>query len=467
MPGVLAGAALVAAVFLWTRNSAGRGAAWVAAFLICFDPTGIFLAQLDRFYALHALFFFLGAVGVYSAATPGTDRSRIGTAARVFLGVGALAVALALHLTTVIGIAGILVWLVLARGQGLVRSLGSHRRLLVGAAVALVATIILIVGSGLTVQMWESYTWADDWAVRRSQNFLFYHTSLLSRYATLWSLFPVIVIVALSAAPRVAGFCAVLFATSLLGLTFGAMKSERYVFFVLPFFFVLGGIAVSEAIPWLRGHVLSILGRWRALVQRPRAAATAAGAALAGILIFVLGSNRAPVLTVRMLTVQDGDASVYGWQPNWIEAAAALRPLADSSTVVLSSWPLASLYYLDRVDISLHASELTTDAGRLPEFAVPNWYLARHTISEPASLTRLLACEPSGLVIVEGSHWRNPWQVNDDMANQMVAQLELVPVPERWGLLVFRWRAADLEQGDRPDCGHLGVEAISPAGSRE
>src|SRR5690606_35034555 len=105
IPAMLAGTALVAVLFAWTRSVAGRGAAWLAALFLCFDPTAIFLSQFNRFYTIHALLFLLGAIAVFSLCTqPASPRRRIG------LGLAALAAfALAYHLqvTTMVGVAGV------------------------------------------------------------------------------------------------------------------------------------------------------------------------------------------------------------------------------------------------------------------------------------------------------------------------------------------------------------------------
>ena len=439
LPGVLAGALLVSAAFLWVRSTVGKRAAWATALLLCFDPWAIFTSQLGRFYSLHALLFFVGAIGVYSAATAGSDRRKLlGWGLLVFVTLG---LAFSLQITTVLGVAGLLLWLGIRQLLPLIRRTWRDEplRLAVGAAVAIAAGLLLI-GTGLLDGVWAAYNSSDDWAVIRATDLFYYHKRLVSQYATLWSLFPILLVVAFARNASVTGFSAVLLVTVLFLASGGAMKADRYIFFTLPFFLSIAGVAIGEAIPWFRRQITEILRRWRRLAERPILLGALANAGLVLTLLFVLGSNRASVTTARFLTSQHvTEGGAYGQQPNWIAARSVLRSLADSSDVVIGSWPLATWYYLKRLDVSLLAPELTTGEGRLPEFAIPEWYLPRPTISEPESLSRIVDCTGSGLVIIEEGHWRTPWVVNDALADYTESYLDRIAVPEEWKLLVFRW----------------------------
>ena len=110
MPSVFFGAALVPAVFLWTRSVAGLTAAFVAAFLVILTPVGIDLSQTVRFYAPHALLFWMAAIAIYRLA-----ERPIAPVQGVLLGIGAAAaLLLATHLqiTTLIGLVSLACWAV-------------------------------------------------------------------------------------------------------------------------------------------------------------------------------------------------------------------------------------------------------------------------------------------------------------------------------------------------------------------
>src|SRR6478672_2878579 len=122
IPAVIAGAALVAVLFVWVRSVAGRAAAWIAAVLFCFQPQSIYLSQLARFYTIQTLCFFGGAILIYRAVT---DRS--------------LTVARELQL----------------------------------------------------------FSYVDQWAAANRHNTRYYHDIFLDQYGTIWTLFPLLAILAI------------------------------------------------------------------------------------------------------------------------------------------------------------------------------------------------------------------------------------------------------------------------------
>jgi 4-amino-4-deoxy-L-arabinose transferase-like glycosyltransferase len=454
LPGVVAGAGLVALVFRFLRSEVGLLAAWTGALLLCFDPSAIYLSQLGRFYGVHAFLFFLGAVSLYYAARNPSGASR--TVGGVLGAVLAISLALSVQITTLMGVFGLLSWLALAKSPSLwrrIRVLPYARPALIALVLLAIAISVTVFESGLVANLWRMYHTADVWAEKQSGNVAFYHIHLLSRYSILWPLFPIIVVIALRNAPRVSGFCTVVFSVSVALASLGAMKHERYIYYVLPFFFALCGIALAVALPWLRSNLQALFEHWSGAIPNGRARTALVYLVLVAILLFAIGSNRAFFTTAEMLAVNNADNDVYGWQPNWIEAANNLQPMVDESSLILSSNPLAAVYFLDRVDVSLHSRELMGPSGRLPEFTVPNWYVPRPTISKPESLALLLTCSPSGAVFVEERHWRNPWIVPDDLADYISNHLERVEVPEPWGLFVFRWRRP--RQIPELDCGAL------------
>lgn len=442
MPGVVAGAGLVAAAFLWTKRNVGARAAWIAALLLCFDSAGVLLSQFNRFYGLHAFLFFLGTVAVYEAAS--ADRQQ---PTRIIYGAAALAALIASYLlqaTTAIGALGIVVWLAIVQGPAVFRThvLGS-RRVLVGASVVAVLTMSIVVFSDIFSDHWALFRSADNWAQARSGDYIYYHRVLAFSYPTLWSLFPVLAVVAFASAARPAGFCTALFAVPLFALSFGGMKSPRYIYFLMPFFFMLAGMALTDAYSWLKPKLRTLVAERGKLNRWPKVASAVTHVVLIGTVLMAVGSNRGLVRTAQVLTAGSVDVDVAGRRTDWNSAIGQLRPRADSAAVVVSSSPLSALYFLNRLDVSLHSTDLIATAGRLPEFSIPEWYVQRPTISEPESLAWVVSCYPSGLIIVEDSHWRKDWVVRNELADYMVSGLEMIAVPEQWGLHVFRWQTAD------------------------
>ncbi|MDQ3810347.1 MAG: hypothetical protein M3336_08655 [Chloroflexota bacterium] len=154
-----------------------------------------------------------------------------------------------------------------------------------------------------------------------------------------------------------------------------------------------------------------------------------------------MGNGAFPT-TVRMLTPtspEESSSRPYRGQPDWGAARRVLEPLADSSAVLISGSDLKALYYLGRLDVILHATQLYTPIGRSPEFGLSST-VNRPVISTPESVARVMSCVPSGLVIAERSGWRRPWGVPDATADLLEGHAERVPLPSHWQLLAFRWR---------------------------
>ena len=63
---------MMACIFIWIRGFAGTGVAWVATIVFLLSPFSVRTFQFARFYAIHALLFWLGAVATYAATV---DRS--------------------------------------------------------------------------------------------------------------------------------------------------------------------------------------------------------------------------------------------------------------------------------------------------------------------------------------------------------------------------------------------------------
>jgi hypothetical protein len=147
----------------------------------------------------------------------------------------------------------------------------------------------------------------------------------------------------------------------------------------------------------------------------------------------------------------------YGEQ-GWA-AARQLAPVVDSSAVFIASAALEALYYFNRVDYGLLATDLQLPAGVQGEFSRSITY-GRPVVSTAQSLERIVGCYPSGLVLVEKYHWRKPWAVTADAANFLIQHTDSLPLPPSWRMLAFRWRRGG---GDRAaDCPPPSKPAPSP-----
>jgi len=441
IPAVIAGAALVALLFVWVRSVAGRAAAWIAAMLFCFQPQSIYLSQLARFYTIQTLCFFGGAILIYRAVT---DRSL--TVARALqLCTGALLLfLLALHfqVITIVGVAGVLVWAVADRARERLRP---PQRLLALAGAVVVGLILLFaIRRGAFASQLALFSYVDQWAAANRHNTRYYHDIFLDQYGTIWTLFPLLAILAIYRNGRATTFCIVPFVIAFVAHSLAAWKAERYMFSVMPMFFAVVGIGVAEgaqrlrpafegALDWLAGTSLSASTRTR-------------GTALlvAFVAAFAALGNGATSYALKMMLVSDADwqlALLYRGQPDWDAAHAVLGPQVDSSAVVISTSELKSLYYLNRADVLLSVDYLGDPRHPGPEYTIfPK--LKRPVVSTTQSLDQLRACFPTGLVVAEHGQWRTPWSVQSGVADYNETTLDPVHLAPSTRLIAYRWRTS-------------------------
>lgn len=444
LPAILPGAALVAGLFAWFRRVADPRSAWILAFFLCLDPLGITSSQIYRFYALHALLFWIGAVAAFHLATGvGKPSSR---AAGALLAVGALAAAHRLQAgLTLIGALALLISLGVVLGVRRVREPAAPRDrrwpnalILLGMAAAVVA---VAAGHDFLLEAWARYRDTAVWSIERADRPTYYHGALLTLYPTLWTLLPLLALFAIAVYPALSLFAVSTFGGTFLLLSFAAQKSERYLFFVLPGFFIAASIALAHTIPSLRRSLETVLDRLPGSPS-PRTRSVLGWASIAGVIVFAIGSNRAFAHSARLVLAPA--SLTYHAQPDWSGVAEWFRSSADSSAVVLSSAPTKAVYFLGRVDVSLDSRQLE---GR-PEFSLDHWVKAP-IVSEPESLKRIVSCTPSGLAFIEDWHWKRQWYVPTPVAERLEREATRVPEASEGRVLVFRWdHEVDAAAGD-------------------
>jgi hypothetical protein len=477
VPAVLAGVALVIAVFAWLRRVAGSAAAWTGALLLALAPISIYLSQQVRFYTLQALLFWGGAVLVY-AATEGTPRAdanpREGlprVRVRALFGAGALVCfAIAYHLqpVTVVGVAVLGAWLAVDRGPTALRWVqagGAARTLAVVAAAAVVA--VVIARSGWLQGNLARMAYADVWAEDNRTNLRFYHDLVLSQYPTLWTLFPLAVLVGAVRRFRAMLFCVIIFGGAFAFHSLAAWKHERYLFYALPFFFAAWGIAAAVILPWLHGQVAALVRQLTGTRVGTRAARALATLLLAAGVAFAAYGNTATSFTYRMLTTSDRDwtlSRAYRGEADWAAVLPALRDAADASDVVVTSAMLKAIYYLGRVEMGLSATEVTR--GNPDEFAIV-YKEGVPVISLPESVALVHQCTASGLVIADARSWRRPWGVTPAVADYLEANTEQMALNPEYGVLAFRWMHTPAGSGvgdGGTDCAPV-LHALAPSAS--
>lgn len=443
VPAAVAGTLWAVGLFVWTQRVAGGVAAWAAGLMFALDPTAVHLSQWVRFYTLQGLLVLIGVVCVH-ALVVGRHKLRravlIGAA-----GLVSFALATYFQRTALIALVGAGVWAAFALARQMGSALSSDRArarwLLIGAGVLLLVAGIGFGVSGIGAKLWADYTRVLPWTEPESTGSRWYAWWLGSRYPTLWALLPIAAVLAVARFPSLALLALSVFGTSFVAVSFAGSKAERYLAFAMPFFFLIWGLALATLLPALRAaaaRAIAAVGGEGRLSSRTMAVASWGFTGLA--VAFAVLANNAPRATWRM--VFPGDKERPYREADWSPALPRLRPLVDSTDVVVASYVLKPVYYLGRGDVTLartEVSELRWENGRPVEFSI-DWRTGRPAISTPESLQRVMACFGSGLVLVERFHLNRAILVPEETTAFLLANTEEVPLPPDSWVLAFRWK---------------------------
>lgn len=463
LPSLLAAALCTVLLFRWLHATAGRGAAWAASLLFATSPFTLELARFARFYAIQELLFLAGAVAL-EGAVMGRWRPALRLAAGA-AGLLCLVLALLVQPATLIGIAGLALWLGLAVVLPWLGGLAPPQRRLVilaGLAAGLAGLAVLLL-SPLGAILLELYRWTPPWAAAMRDQPWFYHLWLVLYYPSLWPLVPVLALVAWRTAPRPALLATCVFGLSVVLQSFGGLKDTRYLAYAWPFLFALMGIALAGLWPRLRGFLVRRLARlplpWPA-APCSRTRRTVVRAGLAVILSFALLGNAALVRSLAMLA--DVRVPPQPAWPGWERLGPALGPALEEAEIVLVTNELAALHHLGRYDVLVSHSRLMEVSEEATPFA-RDFRTGRPVIAEAADLGRLMACFASGLVVSEEAFWRRPAALDEAMADLLVRRAEPLALPEGLHFRAWRWQhdaAAAAEAS--PGCTALRRELQGP-----
>ena len=439
LPSVLFGTALVLLVFTWLRRIAGPIAAWTGGLLLALSPLAVEVSQLTRFYALHALVFWLAAVALYRLVE-GSDGRR----ARIGLGVATpllLTLAWHLQLLTAIGSLGLglwLAWMMTPRAIRWTRRGGSARYLVAGGLLLSAGLVGLVaIHAGLPQEAWAKLRYAPGWATSLQNQVHFYHIWLLTQFPLLWPATGFLAIAALAFRPRAAGFCIAVFGTTLVLESVAGHKAERYIYFVLPFLMALWGIGLQS----IAGALASAIGREADAAAAGSLAFLPRGLArmslLTGAVLFTFVASGGPAQLLFHLAKGKTPIDSGRLSAEWQALPAVAHPWLEGAEVVLASNELAALWWLGRTDYLVHGSRLSELAPGALEGIDPRTGLP--VIATPESVADIIACYRSGLIVLD---WRDhgPAGVSDAIRARIATLTALVPMPEFHDLLVHRWQ---------------------------
>lgn len=440
LPGVMALSLWALTVFVWVRAVAGRTAAWLAALSFCLSPLVLINTVMVRFYGMAGLLFWLGCVAIFLAQ----GRRRF-LAERAFLVVASLILLWAcLRITppAKLWVACLALWLA---GVAVVEGVQSRRRVMIlgGGSALLVLLGIWAYWSGWLPEMWGYFRRVPAWGMGRGGDLRWYEHLIRQDYPAFWTLLPVAAILAVVRRPLAGTMCTVGFGAGLVLLSLSGSKGERFILPLLPFFFVLWGIAIAELIPGLRSRILALLSLTPLRDPNPTTLRLGGHVLLAGVLVFALlmtpGFSRVRHVLTREARSLDRVPQGRAASPAaWEEVGRLLSPVLEEVDVVITANSLQTLYHVGSYDFAMRGTVI-------PELHPPEEFgmdlrTGRPAISALESLKQIMDRENHGLVFGERFRWRHPWEgFTDDVTDYILANMEEVPLPEELGVIAYRW----------------------------
>ena len=441
LPALLSGALLAGLVTWWLGRSGLHVAGLVAGLCVALDPELVQHSQITRFYAPHNLLFLAGALGLASALEQ-QDRSR----RRIAVGLAAVvAMGLAFHLQiiTLIGLTGVgvyaLIWPGSAIYQWIKRQVTERRLVFLGGAVFAAATVLIaLLATGLGEWLAARATAVDLWALAVRDNPRFYYAWLHSYWAPFVVLFPILALLSWLRAPRITALCLAVFGVAFIVHSLVPWKANRYLSYALPFFFVIGAVGTVEGLHRLWGAFLPLVGEG---VRQPKIRETVRLLVLALLVGSLAVGSRAflstaqlvqrnPELHFPLIGPRDGPIS-------WSRALPSLTPYTEDAAVVISSSPLKTIFFLNRLDFQLSRTSLYDPAGYWrdefwidPRFGVP-------TIVSPEALARIRCERGEALVLSETIQFQNPRSVQPETAQFLRDHGDRIALPSEAGVEAF------------------------------
>ncbi|MBK8907748.1 MAG: hypothetical protein IPM60_07545 [Rhodospirillales bacterium] len=448
LPSIIAGSLLVASVFVWTRARAGVLAAWIAALLLCFSPLEIAYSHFTRFYVLQALLFWLGSTALFKLVTaPGTDaresENRVDGSARrsapILITAALLCFGVALHLqiTTLIGLMGLAAWLAFGVLLPRLSRQPISARLPWIAASAALAVVVAIVAltTGFAADLLARYRVAETWAQAEADNVWYYVLLLLRHHPILWMFTPAALVVSFLANRKTTWLCASVFVIGFVLFSFGGMKGYRFIYFIMPFLFVIWGIALQAVAGSIKRHCLKAGETATApLLARLRMPASCCG--LFAVALVAAAAIGPPLARSAAILAGLTDTPLK-LDDRWPEVSEAVKPWLTADRVVVSDSELHGLYYLGRLDFAVSRTALAGTSGNGP-FS----YDHRTGVSfanNAESMALIMDCFPRGLIVLTEDYWTREYSENSALAGFVAQRTTPVALPERFAMRALIW----------------------------
>lgn len=436
LPALVFGVLWVLILYIWVRITVNRSSAWLAAGMLCIAPHAIELSLYSRMYTFQGTLFLLGCALTYSVLS--SELTSLKKLSLSVISIFSFSLALHLHPITIIG----LLALGLAATVDLLTQQYKHLtkkyyRLLLLILLIAICMIVL----ALKLNWLGSYI--DDFVTpafaNQGDGIRYYHKQFLSVYPTFWSLFPVMIFVAIYKQPRISIFCCLIFITAFVLHSIAGRKAERYIIYSLPFLFIIWGIALSLIIPFLIKKCTKLADTfifgYCNFKDNKKFIAIFNFCLILFVTTFLLVSSGSIIRTINLLK---GESYYFGLNlANWELAKNKLQPLVEIAPIVMTTNFPKTLYYYGRFDVTF-SKVVLHDVVNDQEFGY-DFRTGRPVISTVESLHKIFSKHPHGIFIGEKSEWRNRFRLNDAAADYLEKNAVTVILPKESRVFAFTW----------------------------
>lgn len=438
-PNVIFGALLATGCALWVRSVVGNLAGWMVVLFVLFWPSGLQLSQVIRFYAVHGLLFFTGAIATYKMfQTKIAMRQRV---AMAVLAIATLLFAKQFQDSTLVGILGLMIWVGAFVILPKIMTLKQRWVILLAGAAVLMVGLSGAVMSGAIEGIWAKYNispWGRDATA--------YHRMLSATYPLLWPLTPILAIMALRAFPRPAQFCASIVATGLVVHSFAGVQNLRYIYYFSPFLFALWVMGLQalfrDVIPYLRTVVVTSKAPSHSLGKVPAVTAIV----LAGL--FAIVANDAVVRAAKIAIGKT--AAPFLPIESWASARTAVSQHVDNGELVVATNELAAIYYFEGFDVVFSKNWIS---HMEPFEFSQDPRTGRPLIQTLPSLADLVQAYEGGIFLAS-RRWWTEWPKNNSVTSLLMSfQAPNVSwsVEQVGPVTILHWQNDDLSEDTKYD----------------
>ncbi|MEE9404500.1 MAG: glycosyltransferase family 39 protein [Algisphaera sp.] len=441
VPSMLCMAAAVGLTAAWAARLGGLLAGVLAAGLLLFNPLGLYLGTMCRFYAPQIL---LVLMAVYI-----TERiirlrpTRKGRLFRVVTVGGLLFLAARLQPTTIFPASAIFGWLILHEisERGRRRGKAPWRDL----SVWITAGVVLLASAAAAMLLreqlasaWAELRGAAAWSQEHQNNLMFYQRYFSRSFGWWWAAFPLMSLIALRRGGISIVLLLSLIAVSFAGQSLGGMKSPRYLAYILPALAVVWGLAGAEMLSHLATWLRSFADQADAPYRRTAHVALTT-AAIAGTGWFLI--TQPPTDVVKDMLDQKRSTGHPYVQNDWGVLNETLNAPAYRDHAIVASAETKALFHLGRADAALGVAQLVDFAEGTadPRTGLP-------TLATVEGLTHFMSQHSHGIVVAERDHWRQDWGVTHDVADFLETHthpITLSPAADP-AFVAFAWGEANI-----------------------